>query len=218
MELPMEWKDNYEKARDYIKKEWLSLSVVGVIMVAIAVCMFVPPVRAWAGGVFSKTEVVQEKVVTNPLSDQAQERIADLETNVAGLQKQLEADRQDRLSLVTEFQKAQSEVAKTNDALVKQAQKLNDLSKQISVAATSGRSASPIETSSGGGTVSDGKVHINTATAAELDTLPGIGPSTAEKIIAYRQEHGLFASLEDLKNVSGISEATYAKLKDLIAL
>lgn len=61
-----------------------------------------------------------------------------------------------------------------------------------------------------------GKININTASAAELDTLPGIGFSTAEKIIADRTEQGLFASPEDLKRVTGIGEKKYAALADLI--
>jgi competence protein ComEA len=63
-----------------------------------------------------------------------------------------------------------------------------------------------------------GKVLINTATSAELQTLPGIGPSTAEKIIAYRTDHGLFQTLEDLMKVSGIGKARFEALKDLIGL
>lgn len=61
-----------------------------------------------------------------------------------------------------------------------------------------------------------GKININTASAAELDTLPGIGLSTAEKIIANRTAQGLFTSPEDLKRVPGIGEKKYAALADLI--
>ncbi len=57
---------------------------------------------------------------------------------------------------------------------------------------------------------------LNTATQDELDALPGIGPVTAGKIVAYRLEHGLFASLEDLQNVPGIGEATFAAIKDFL--
>jgi competence protein ComEA len=66
---------------------------------------------------------------------------------------------------------------------------------------------------SGAGTTSE-KVNLNTASKDELDTLPGVGISTAEKIIAARP----FAKIEDIQNVSGIGEATYAKLKDLITV
>jgi len=61
-----------------------------------------------------------------------------------------------------------------------------------------------------------GLVNINTASAAELETLPRVGPSTAQRIIAYRQEHGPFATIEEIQNVSGIGPATFEQLKDLI--
>lgn len=60
------------------------------------------------------------------------------------------------------------------------------------------------------------KININTASQSELDTLPGIGPSTALKIIKYREENGKFKSIEDIKEVSGIGESKYEQIKDLI--
>ena len=60
------------------------------------------------------------------------------------------------------------------------------------------------------------KININKATQEELDTLPGIGPSTAMKIIEYRKEKGNFKTIEEIKEVSGIGEAKYSKIKDLI--
>ena len=62
------------------------------------------------------------------------------------------------------------------------------------------------------------KVNINTATQAELETLPGIGPSIAVKIINYRKENGKFAKIEDIKKVSGIGENKYSKIKELIKI
>ena len=60
------------------------------------------------------------------------------------------------------------------------------------------------------------KININTATQEQLDTLPGIGQSTALKIIEYRKENGKFKKIEDIKQVKGIGEAKFNKLKDLI--
>lgn len=60
------------------------------------------------------------------------------------------------------------------------------------------------------------KININTATQTELETLPGIGPATATKIIAYREENGKFKSIEEIKEVSGIGDSKYEKIKDLI--
>jgi len=62
------------------------------------------------------------------------------------------------------------------------------------------------------------KVLLNSADAAALATLPGIGPSTADRIIQYRRDNGLFQSTEDLMNVSGIGPAKFARIKDLIGL
>ena len=61
-------------------------------------------------------------------------------------------------------------------------------------------------------------VSIYKATLDELDTLPGVGPAIGKRIIAFREEHGGFKTVEELMNVSGIGEKTYAKLKDQITL
>lgn len=63
-----------------------------------------------------------------------------------------------------------------------------------------------------------GKVRINSATEAELQSLPGVGEATAAKIVADRKANGPFASLEDLMRVSGIGQKKYEALADLIAL
>ena len=61
-----------------------------------------------------------------------------------------------------------------------------------------------------------GKVNINTAGVSELDTLPGIGSTMAERILQYRQSNGPFVTVDDLKNVSGIGDKKFADLKDLV--
>ncbi len=66
--------------------------------------------------------------------------------------------------------------------------------------------------------VVEGPLNINTATAEELEELPGIGPELARRIIAYREEHGPFKSVEDLLNVKGIGPATLQKIRDLITV
>ncbi|MBD5545601.1 MAG: hypothetical protein HDR01_15495 [Lachnospiraceae bacterium] len=67
-----------------------------------------------------------------------------------------------------------------------------------------------------GNEASDGLVNINTASKEELCTLSGVGESRAESIIAYREEHGGFMTIEDIKNVTGIKEGLFSKIKDKI--
>jgi competence protein ComEA len=59
-------------------------------------------------------------------------------------------------------------------------------------------------------------IDLNTATQAELDSLPGIGATRAEDILAYREAHGGFKSIDELKQVGGIGDTTFERIKDLI--
>ncbi len=63
-----------------------------------------------------------------------------------------------------------------------------------------------------------GPIKINTATQAELESLPHIGPSIAARIIAYREQHGPFARIEDIQKVQGIGPSTFEAIKDLITV
>jgi len=62
------------------------------------------------------------------------------------------------------------------------------------------------------------KININTATVEELDSLPGIGPAIAAKIVAYREQNGKFKSIEDIMNVSGIGQSKFNNIKDFITV
>ena len=61
-------------------------------------------------------------------------------------------------------------------------------------------------------------VNINTATLDELDSLPGIGPTTAQKILDYREANGPFSTIEEIMDVSGIGPSTFEEIKDLITV
>ncbi|HBG5343396.1 TPA: helix-hairpin-helix domain-containing protein [Clostridioides difficile] len=64
----------------------------------------------------------------------------------------------------------------------------------------------------------ESKVNINVATIEELDSLPGVGEATANKILQYREENGQFSSIEEIKNVNGIGDKKYENIKDLICV
>jgi len=76
----------------------------------------------------------------------------------------------------------------------------------------------PVPPAGTAGGSSGGKVNINTATAAELETLPGIGPALAQRIVDYRTANGPFARVEDIKKVSGIGDKMFERIKDLITV
>lgn len=114
-----------------------------------------------------------------------------------------------------------------NTAVINLAQPLFD-GAQVYVPTMSELAATPtavVSALSRGGTAvqlsassSDGLIDINQAGVAELDSLPGIGPSTAEKIIAYRSSVGLFKTIEEIMNVPGIGEAKFGQIKELITV
>lgn len=64
----------------------------------------------------------------------------------------------------------------------------------------------------------EGKVNINTASRSELMTIPGIGEAKADAIIAYRQANGSFSTIEEVKNVEGIKDGVFTKMKEYIVI
>lgn len=85
-----------------------------------------------------------------------------------------------------------------------------------SAAATPAYPAAPATQSTAKTLPTESKININTATAAELDKLPGVGPAMAGRIVEYRNTNGPFKEGADLKNVKGLGAAKYEKLKDKI--
>jgi competence protein ComEA len=76
--------------------------------------------------------------------------------------------------------------------------------------------AAPPSAAMGGAAAPAGPVSLSSATAEQLDTLPGVGPVTAQKIVAYREQHGAFHAVEELDAIPGIGPARLAELKGLV--
>jgi competence protein ComEA len=84
--------------------------------------------------------------------------------------------------------------------------------------ATSGVPPSETPSKPNAGEPPTGRININTATAAELEPLPGIGTALASRIVAYREANGLFQTPEDIMRVPGIKEGLFAKIRDYITV
>lgn len=91
---------------------------------------------------------------------------------------------------------------------------------QVYVPAIGETAADVMAGGAGGGSAiaADGTVNINTASVTELETLPGVGPSTAEKIVSDREANGPFSAPEDLMRVPGIGPKKFEALKDLVSV
>jgi competence protein ComEA len=72
--------------------------------------------------------------------------------------------------------------------------------------------------SSGSGETMGAPININTATAAELETLPRVGPTMAQRIVEYRESNGLFKTIEEIQDIQGIGPATFEGFKDMITV
>jgi competence protein ComEA len=78
--------------------------------------------------------------------------------------------------------------------------------------------APPVGGEVGGGTATGGLVNVNTATATDLETLPGVGEVIAQAIVDYRTENGSFGSVDELLDVSGIGDATLENIRELVTV
>lgn len=113
---------------------------------------------------------------------------------------------------------------KTLDLASTETQKeVNDLNQKIdelnsTLAEIKSQKASASEDSTSTKNTATEKININTATAEQLDTLEGIGPAYAQKIIEYRTTNGSFKTIEEIKNVKGIGDKTFEKISSNITI
>ena len=87
----------------------------------------------------------------------------------------------------------------------------------LGIAAQAGQEG-PRRTTPAAKASASGPLNLNSATVAQLESLPGIGKSTAERILEYREKSGGFKKVEDLMNVRGIGEKSFLKLKPLVTV
>lgn len=124
------------------------------------------------------------------------------------------------------IQKAGGLTDKADTGTINQADKVKDGDKIIVPGKGSKTAAGDqIQAAGGGGTRLEGTggnlsplININSADSTELQKIPGVGPATAEKIIQYRMQNGSYKKTEDLKNVSGIGDKIYEKMKSMITV
>jgi len=139
------------------------------------------------------------------------ERLGTLEAELVALKQARVGDADLIKKLQIDYQAAIAETAAAHDTFVKEAAQVE---KTINIQATNTTTANTTTTS----TKTSGKISLNHATLAQLDSLPGIGPSYAQRIIDYRTEHGGFKSINELEDIKGIGPATIEKIRDLVEL
>lgn len=169
---------------------------------------------------------IEETVVSE--TSESEEILQDIIVDIKGAVKLpgvYQMTTQDRV--IDLIEKAGGILANGDTETVNLAQKLTD---QMSITILDKNQVQELSTNNGGGIDSankelqnfwnissqTSKIDINTADISQLETLPGIGPSKANAIVAYREEHGSFQSIEDIQNVTGIGAKTYEKLQESI--
>ena len=219
-----------EKIKEY--KLFLGLAAVGLIIGGLFLFWPKQPPQA-PETVISQLEIVDQETSSKEdtsLSSSSQQRSeektestqAKIMVDVKGAVRQAGVYELPVGSRVYDaVQKAGGMTDEANSQSVNLAQKLED--EPIVYVAKNGEELAPVasasaETTGGEKQSKDGKVNLNTATEAELQTISGIGQKRAQDIIAYREEKGKFQSVDELKNVSGIGQKTLEKLKEHVTV
>jgi comEA protein len=220
----------------------LLVSIFVIVAGGIGLGLTIPSSRSiifeWVGGVHPGSEA--GKVELDNASGFATQRIQTIEMSVTHLTNRLQViessastDKQEVQLLKDQLKAAIGEVIKSNELLAEQKKQWEvALKQEADVQATVGSADSSNTTASTSitpSTISNNstlskkgltrsKVNINTASAGELHTLPGIGPALAQRIISYRNKKGAFHQISELLNVKGIKQKELDKIKDSIVL
>ncbi len=88
----------------------------------------------------------------------------------------------------------------------------------LALAVASASAQTPARTAPRGTASAEAPVNLNTATPAQLESLPGVGVATAQRIVEYREKNGGFKKIEDLMNVRGVGEKSFLTLKPLVTV
>ena len=213
-------------------KWWIIGGFSSLILAAVSI-WFVPSFHAQAEAMY---RTVLGEPSASPLAEdsplpteeplkQLAEQVAILETRVQQQGIDLSQTQQSELEVQARLKDTTTEIAKTNDILEKRQTELLTTLKRLGITpaatpASNNSKTNPTSGSSGqASTVTEtgsGKININTASAAELDELPGVGPAYAQRIVAYREEKGQFKKVEDLLEITGIGQSILEKIKDLV--
>lgn len=143
-------------------------------------------------------------------------RLNDLIELAGGLSDEADIDRINRARTVFDGEKIY--IPKTGEDIQVIAGSESIKGGSESIEGVSNPNGNSSKSNESGGSVSNGRVNINLATLEELQTITGVGPSTAEKIIAYREEYGGFDRIEELMDISGIGEKTFKKMEDQVTV
>ena len=204
---------------DFVVQNKKSLIKALCLVIAIAIAFFF---FASSGG-NNSDEIVAEGTEVSDETEQAAEEPAEVIVDVAGAVNESKvltlpagsrvADAIDGCGGVT----ADADLSSVNRAAeLNDGEKIYIPTKEETAAGITYKADQ--ETASALNNSNNGTVNINTASAEELQILKGIGPVTADKIVSYRESYGAFKTIEDLKEVNGIGEKTFADIKDDISV
>ena len=224
-----------EKILAYVKDNCLFVSVIAVLMVIF--CFFLWMTYGAGNSMEAETSYTDVTALSTSSSKQSSQSLSE-----ASSQSKTEGSEKDKLKVTVDVKgavanpgvytlKASARVTDaikaaggmTEDADAKSVNLAASLSdEEVIYVATKDENLSVLgqsgtgQVSDKGGQTSakDGKINLNTATSEELQTISGIGAKRAEDIIAYRESHGGFQSVDDLKNVSGIGDKTLDKIRE----